>query len=141
MEAVQLAKEGMELYNRVEEYEEAYEICGYGLREAYVGLKRLRHQVCSDSHVCPRAKSVLTGACHSGRCSMVGCVQDRSQPHGMENTSSQSAGRLCSHPTDSKEDIQLGEVESKLGPSVRCYSLLIAICRLVMHIQPHITGQ
>jgi hypothetical protein len=36
-----LAKEGMEVYERLE----AYEVCGHGLREAYVGLKRLRHQV------------------------------------------------------------------------------------------------
>jgi hypothetical protein len=51
MEAVHLAHEGMEVYERLE----AYQVCGHGLREAYVGLKRLRHQVsgCTDGPLVP----------------------------------------------------------------------------------------
>lgn len=42
MEAVHLAQEAIEVTERLE----AYEVCGHGLRDAYVGLKRLRHRVC-----------------------------------------------------------------------------------------------
>jgi hypothetical protein len=54
-----------------------------------------------------------------------GLLQDSSHPDGMENASLASASGLCSHPTDNHtEDVQIGEVENKLGPSVRNCALV-----------------
>lgn len=65
-ETAHALEEAVELYDRVE----AYEICGQGLREAYVGLKRLRHQVWGPSCVL-RPQDVLddtAGLLHRKMC-------------------------------------------------------------------------
>lgn len=63
-ETAHALEEAVELYDRVE----AYEICGQGLREAYVGLKRLRHQVWAPSCVLRQDHQVTQLALPTGSC-------------------------------------------------------------------------